>query len=249
MKPLRIVIAGGGTGGHLYPGIAVAREILRRNPNAQVSFAGTERGIESRVIPREGFALDVLRSAGLKGKSIASIARGVALLPLSGADAWRIVEQYQLQDRLPRPVIERLQAGVAGEIPDTPKPDDPIFERVHNAVIGSNRIAAQAAVQAAQAAGFEAQLLTTFVEGEAREVARVVAGLARGLARQETPMRRPACLVNPALDGASLQRRVDFLLKANQLSGPFQVPDAFGQVAITHWNPHLFLATQGQHLT
>jgi UDP-N-acetylglucosamine--N-acetylmuramyl-(pentapeptide) pyrophosphoryl-undecaprenol N-acetylglucosamine transferase len=93
MKPLRIVIAGGGTGGHLYPGIAVAREILRRNPNAQVSFAGTERGIESRVIPREGFALDVLRSAGLKGKSIASIARGVALLPLSGADAWRIVSR------------------------------------------------------------------------------------------------------------------------------------------------------------
>lgn len=115
--------------------------------------------------------------------------------PTTFADAWRIVEQYQLQHRLPGPVIERLQAGMVGEIPDTPKPNDPIFERVHNAVIGSNRIAAQAAVQAAQAAGFEAQLLTTFVEGEAREVARVVAGLAKGLARQETPMRRPACLV------------------------------------------------------
>ncbi len=48
MKPPRIVIAGGGTGGHLYPGIAVAREILRRRPEAIVTFAGTARGIEAR---------------------------------------------------------------------------------------------------------------------------------------------------------------------------------------------------------
>ena len=49
------MIAGGGTGGHLYPGIAVARELLARRPDAQVSFAGTARGIEARVVPREGF--------------------------------------------------------------------------------------------------------------------------------------------------------------------------------------------------
>jgi UDP-N-acetylglucosamine--N-acetylmuramyl-(pentapeptide) pyrophosphoryl-undecaprenol N-acetylglucosamine transferase len=55
---VRVVIAGGGTGGHLYPGIAVARELLRATPGAVVTFAGTARGIESRVVPREGFALD-----------------------------------------------------------------------------------------------------------------------------------------------------------------------------------------------
>ena len=55
MTPERIVIAGGGTGGHLYPGIAVARELRRRVPEMTVSFAGTARGIESRVVPREGF--------------------------------------------------------------------------------------------------------------------------------------------------------------------------------------------------
>ena len=69
--PLRVVIAGGGTGGHLYPGIAVARELLGRVPDAVVSFAGTAQGIEARVVPREGFALDVIRSGGLKGKSLA----------------------------------------------------------------------------------------------------------------------------------------------------------------------------------
>ena len=93
MKPLRVVIAGGGTGGHLYPGIAVARELLRREPQALITFAGTAHGIEARVVPREGFALDLLRSAGLKGKSPGALARGLLLLPLSAFDAWRIVSR------------------------------------------------------------------------------------------------------------------------------------------------------------
>jgi UDP-N-acetylglucosamine--N-acetylmuramyl-(pentapeptide) pyrophosphoryl-undecaprenol N-acetylglucosamine transferase len=88
---LRVVIAGGGTGGHLYPGIAVARELLAQRPDAEVSFAGTAKGIEARVVPREGFALDVIRSGGLKGKSIVDRARGASLLPASLVDAWRVV--------------------------------------------------------------------------------------------------------------------------------------------------------------
>jgi UDP-N-acetylglucosamine--N-acetylmuramyl-(pentapeptide) pyrophosphoryl-undecaprenol N-acetylglucosamine transferase len=97
MSALRVVIAGGGTGGHLYPGIAVARELLSRKPDTIVTFAGTAHGIESRVVPREGFELDVLRSAGLKGKSATALMRGVALLPLSGADAWRILARRSPQ--------------------------------------------------------------------------------------------------------------------------------------------------------
>src|SRR5918993_1240579 len=93
MTPLRIVIAGGGTGGHLYPGIAVARELLRRRPDSVITFAGTSRGIEARVIPREGFELDVLRSAGLKGTSPRALITGLSLLPLSGVDAWRILSR------------------------------------------------------------------------------------------------------------------------------------------------------------
>jgi UDP-N-acetylglucosamine--N-acetylmuramyl-(pentapeptide) pyrophosphoryl-undecaprenol N-acetylglucosamine transferase len=89
--PLAVIVAGGGTGGHLYPGIAVAREIVRRDPSARVSFAGTSRGLEARVVPREGFELDVIRSAGIKGKSLGSRLRGAALLLPSALDAWRIV--------------------------------------------------------------------------------------------------------------------------------------------------------------
>src|SRR5262249_19291047 len=94
---VRVVIAGGGTGGHLYPGIAVARELLSRQPDARISFAGTARGIESRVVPREGWPLDVIRSGGLKGKSIADRFRGAALVPLGLADAWRVVSARRPQ--------------------------------------------------------------------------------------------------------------------------------------------------------
>ena len=90
---LRVVMAGGGTGGHLYPGIAVARELLAQRPNAIVTFAGTTRGIESRVVPREGFELDTIRSGGLKGKSIAERARGASLIPFGLLDAWRVVSR------------------------------------------------------------------------------------------------------------------------------------------------------------
>jgi len=90
---IRVVMAAGGTGGHVYPGIAVARELIALRPDAIVSFVGTARGIESRVVPREGFELDLLRSAGLKGKSILDRARAAALIPLGIADAWRIVSK------------------------------------------------------------------------------------------------------------------------------------------------------------
>ena len=92
-KALRVVIAGGGTGGHLYPGIAVARELLARRPDSAVTFAGTQTGLEFRVVPREGFELDTIRSGGLKGKSLADRARGASLIPLGMRDAWHIVSR------------------------------------------------------------------------------------------------------------------------------------------------------------
>jgi UDP-N-acetylglucosamine--N-acetylmuramyl-(pentapeptide) pyrophosphoryl-undecaprenol N-acetylglucosamine transferase len=90
---LSVLIAGGGTGGPLVPGIAVARELLQRVPDATVTFVGTAAGIEARVIPREGFRLELIRSAGLKGKSPAALARGFGLLPVSALDAWRVISR------------------------------------------------------------------------------------------------------------------------------------------------------------
>ena len=101
---LSVLIAGGGTGGHLYPGIAVARELLAQRGDAHVTFVGTAAGIEAKVLPRERLDLDVIRSAGLKGKSLTSLARGLGLLPFSALDAWQVLSR-----RRPNAVI-----GVGG---------------------------------------------------------------------------------------------------------------------------------------
>ena len=90
---MRVVIAGGGTGGHVYPGIAVARELRSRDAGMVVTFAGTTQGLESRVVPREGFDLDRLRSGGLKGKSVWDRLRGAWLVPVGLLDAWRILSR------------------------------------------------------------------------------------------------------------------------------------------------------------
>jgi len=115
--------------------------------------------------------------------------------PTTFADAWAILERYDLITSLPRPIVEHLQAGLAGRVPETPKPGDPLFGHVHNVVIGSNALAAQAAVARARELGFATLLLSTFVEGEAREVARVAAALAKDMARNGRPLSPPACLI------------------------------------------------------
>ena len=76
----RVVIAGGGTGGHLYPGIALARALMRHDMDIEISFVGTQKGIEAKVLPREGFALKTILSAGLLGKK--KIARWVSWFKL-----------------------------------------------------------------------------------------------------------------------------------------------------------------------
>jgi len=88
---VRVLIAGGGTGGHLYPGIALARELQRRDPSTVVTFVGTSAGIESRVVPHEGFPLDLVRVAGLKGKGLMDRAHGALLLPLAALDGWQVL--------------------------------------------------------------------------------------------------------------------------------------------------------------
>jgi hydroxypyruvate reductase len=111
--------------------------------------------------------------------------------PTTFVDAWAVLERYQLLDYAPESVLERLQTRTS----ETPKPDDPLFERVQNVIVGSNRLAAEAAVEAARAGGCHTWLLSTFVEGEAREVARVAAALAKEIVRHDRPVPRPACLV------------------------------------------------------
>jgi|WetSurMetagenome_2_1015567.scaffolds.fasta_scaffold00069_32 UDP-N-acetylglucosamine--N-acetylmuramyl-(pentapeptide) pyrophosphoryl-undecaprenol N-acetylglucosamine transferase len=88
---MKIIIAGGGTGGHLYPGIAVAEEFMHRDPSNSILFVGTEHGIEARVIPQEGYPIRFLKAEGLVGKSVLKKMKAVFILGLSFFQAFRII--------------------------------------------------------------------------------------------------------------------------------------------------------------
>jgi glycerate 2-kinase len=111
------------------------------------------------------------------------------------AQAYGVLERYDLVAKVPASIAEHLAAGVAGKIAETPKESDPVFATVYNLIVGSNEIAAQAALNRARESGLNTQLLSTYVEGEAREVAKVLAALAKEMAKSGRPIPRPGCLV------------------------------------------------------
>lgn len=115
--------------------------------------------------------------------------------PTTWADAWDVITRYALADHLPTAVRDHLQAGLAGAVADTPKPGDPLFARSRIAIVGDNALAAAAAAAAATRQGYHSLILTTFLEGEAREVARVAVALAREAQAHHRPVPPPACLI------------------------------------------------------
>lgn len=92
---MRVLIAAGGTGGHIYPGIAVATEILRRHPDSVIRFVGTKRGLENKLVPKAGFDLSLIESAGLKNVGLAARLRGLAILPKSLLEARRLLKEFR----------------------------------------------------------------------------------------------------------------------------------------------------------
>jgi hydroxypyruvate reductase len=111
------------------------------------------------------------------------------------ADAWAIVRRFDLEEKLPAPILTRLQAGRAGEIADTPKVDDPAFATTQTLIVADNRVAAQAAAARAQTLGYQAMLLTTYLEGEAAQIAKVAVALGREILAHGEPLPPPACLI------------------------------------------------------
>jgi glycerate 2-kinase len=165
--------------------------------------------------------------------------------PTTFGDAWSILERYGVLDGVPASVTNHLDDGLKGAISDTPKPSDPIFDRVQSVIVGSNRLAAQAAAAEAQRLGFDTILLTTFLEGEAREVAKAIAGLAKGLVSGETThpsdraLLQPACLV--------LGGETTVTLRGDGKGGRNQEMALAAALSVADWEGILiaFLATDG----
>jgi glycerate 2-kinase len=141
-------------------------------------------------------ALATLVLSDVVGDPLDVIASGPTVPdPTAFADAYGILERYDIVERVPPAILAHLRRGMSGAVAETPKPGDPLFERVQNLIVGSNRQAAEGALAAARAEGFSTLLLTTYLQGEAREAGRVLGAVARELAATGRPVPRSACIV------------------------------------------------------
>ncbi len=111
------------------------------------------------------------------------------------AAAAAVLDRHAIRDRVPASVRNRIEQGVRGEIPETPKPADPLFARVRNTVVGGNGLALAAAARAARQLGYRTLILSSTIEGETREIARMHAAIAREIAVGGRPVRPPACII------------------------------------------------------
>jgi len=108
------------------------------------------------------------------------------------AEARAILAKYGIGGKVPAAVRERL----SGNVSETPKPGHKIFENVQNVIVGSNRLAVDAAAQQARALGYHTLVLSTFIEGETRDVARVHAAIAKEIRATGQPVKTPACVIS-----------------------------------------------------
>jgi glycerate 2-kinase len=110
--------------------------------------------------------------------------------------AWDVFEKFGITGKLPAPVRKRIEAGVRGEIPETPKSGDACFRRTRNLIVGSNRQAVDAAAAAARELGYRPVVLSTLVEGETREIAAMHCAIAREALLSGRPAKPPVCFIS-----------------------------------------------------
>ncbi len=130
------------------------------------------------------------------GDPLESIASGpTSPDPSTFRDAMEILDRFNISSKLPDVLLEYFRKGISGEIPETPKPGDPIFRDVHNWILANNAEALEAAREKAIALGFQPMILSSRIQGEAREVAKVVAAIAREILVTNAPVPKPACIL------------------------------------------------------
>lgn len=111
-------------------------------------------------------------------------------------DCMDIITKYNLPHALPEPVLRHLSSGLAGEIPETPKPGDVIFQSTRNIIIGSNIKAVRAAKKEAENLGYHTVILSSMIEGETRHVAKVHTAIAKEIKKTGNPIPLPACVLS-----------------------------------------------------
>jgi hydroxypyruvate reductase len=131
------------------------------------------------------------------GDSLDVIASGPTVEdPTTFSQALAVLERHKIMEKVPDAVKTYLEAGAAGEYPETPKPGDPEMAGVINLLVGTNAIAVRAAEDAARALGYNTTVLSSTVTGETKDAAAVHAAVAREIVTTDQPLKRPACLLS-----------------------------------------------------
>lgn len=150
-------------------------------------------GLARLMMPAQGLTLilsDVL------GDPLESIASGPTVPDTSTyQDALDVIIKSGLENKVPDRVLQHLINGVNGIVRETAKPGEPYFQRLHEQIVGSNRIAAQAASTKAKELGLNSILLTTYLQGEARTAGRFIASILKQIVMSDQPVERPALII------------------------------------------------------
>ena len=129
------------------------------------------------------------------GDDLDVIASGPGV-PDSGTfqDCMALFKKYNILRQLPRSIVNFIEAGLSGKVPETPKTGDPVFEKTHNLIIGSNIEAIAAAKLKAESLGYNTLVLSSMFEGETRDLAQFYGAIAREIAKTGHPP--PACILS-----------------------------------------------------
>jgi glycerate 2-kinase len=145
-------------------------------------------------------------------------------------DCKKILNRYDLWNRIPKPVRHRICSGVAGNVLETPKPGAPEFANVDNLIIGSLSDALSAAEAEARQQGFAPLVLSSMIQGEAKEVAKVLGAIAKEIRLSNRPIPAPACLLSGGETTVTIKgkgkggRNMELALAAGiELSGTAQI--------------------------
>ncbi len=129
------------------------------------------------------------------GDELSSIASGpTSPDPYTFEDVYSLFEKYHILEKVPENILNRIKQGVDGKIPDTPKRDDRIFSKVTNIVVANNTKALQAMANKAKSLGLKTMILTSYLEGEAKEVGKVIGSIGKQILNQNVPL-RPPCII------------------------------------------------------
>ena len=123
------------------------------------------------------------------------------------SDCIKIIDRYKLGDRLPKGVTDYFIKGAAGSLPETPKPGDPVFSHVQNLIVGNNRESLLAAQERALSLGYNTIVLSSQIEGEAREVAQVFGAIGKEISQANLPISPPACIIAGGETTVTIQGR------------------------------------------